>query len=68
MNPELAHSDVMFESSHTSDLLTRIARGERKALAELFDSESGRLVAIAQRIVRRRDLAEEVVQEVFISV
>jgi RNA polymerase sigma-70 factor (ECF subfamily) len=27
-----------------------------------------RLVAIAQRIVRRRDLAEEVVQEVFIAV
>ncbi|KAA0969052.1 sigma-70 family RNA polymerase sigma factor [Aureimonas fodinaquatilis] len=58
----------MFERSEISDLLTRIARGDRQALAQLFDDESGRLVAIAQRIVRRRDLAEEVVQEVFIAV
>ena len=54
---------------HDADLLlTRIAKGERAALAGLFQSESGRLVAIAQRILRRRDLAEEAVQEVFVAV
>ncbi|UJW86749.1 sigma-70 family RNA polymerase sigma factor [Devosia sp. SL43] len=52
----------------TDDLLRRVAAGERGALAQLFNSESGRLVAIAQRIVRRRDLAEEVVQEIFVTV
>ena len=58
----------MTDRSHIDDLLARIAKGERTALADLFSSEAGRLVAIAQRIVRRRDLAEEVVQEVFVAV
>ncbi|SEQ01402.1 RNA polymerase sigma-70 factor, ECF subfamily [Devosia sp. YR412] len=49
-------------------LLPRIAKGERSALAGLFQVESGRLVAVAQRILRRRDLAEEAVQEVFVAV
>ena len=58
---------LMTERSDLSDLLARVARGERTALATLFESEAGRLIAIAQRIVRRRDLAEEVVQEVFVT-
>jgi RNA polymerase sigma-70 factor (ECF subfamily) len=37
-------------------------------LRTIFDREAGRLVAIAERIVRRRDLAEEVVQEAFIRI
>jgi RNA polymerase sigma-70 factor, ECF subfamily len=59
---------AMSEPSTIDDLLHRVARSDRGALAQLFDAESGRLVAIVQRIVRRRDLAEEVVQEVFVSV
>jgi RNA polymerase sigma-70 factor, ECF subfamily len=59
---------LMTERSDIDDLLARIAKGERTALAELFGAEAGRLVAIAQRIVRRRDLAEEVVQDVFVAV
>ncbi|GHA17309.1 RNA polymerase sigma factor [Devosia pacifica] len=49
-------------------LILRIAKGERAALASLFDAEGARLVAVAQRIVRRRDLAEEVVQESFLAI
>lgn len=49
-------------------LLARIARAERAALAALFESEAGRLLAIARRIVRRSDLAEEVVQETFVAI
>nr|WP_244465861.1 sigma-70 family RNA polymerase sigma factor [Devosia soli] len=59
---------LMPDVTDISDLLARIGRRDRNALAALFDHESGRLVAIAQRIVRRRDLAEDVVQEVFITV
>lgn len=44
------------------------ARGDRQALKRIFDAEAGRLVAIAQRIVKRRDLAEEVVQDGFIAI
>lgn len=48
--------------------LAACASGDRTALRRIFDAESGRLVAVAQRIVRRRDLAEEVVQEAFIRI
>lgn len=48
--------------------LSACAGGDRQALKRIFDREAGRLVAIAERIVKRRDLAEEVVQEAFIAI
>ncbi len=48
--------------------LAACAKGDRRALRSIFDREAGRLVAIAERIVRRRELAEEVVQESFIRI
>lgn len=48
--------------------LAGCARGDRGALKALFEHEAGRLIGVAQRIVRRRDLAEEVVQDAFIQI
>jgi len=48
-------------------LVERIGNGDREALARLFALEAARLIAIARRIVRRRDLAEEIVQESFVA-
>ncbi|MFB0692882.1 sigma-70 family RNA polymerase sigma factor [Agrobacterium pusense] len=48
--------------------LAACAKGDRSALRRIFDQEAGRLVAVAQRIVGRRELAEEVVQEAFIRI
>lgn len=48
--------------------LRACAVGDRAALRRIFDAEAGRLIAVAERIVRRRDLAEEVVQEAFIRI
>jgi RNA polymerase sigma-70 factor (ECF subfamily) len=48
--------------------LAACARGEASALRKIFDAEGSRLITVAQRIVRRRDLAEEVVQESFIRI
>jgi RNA polymerase sigma-70 factor, ECF subfamily len=59
---------AMIEPMTPEDLLLDVAKGSRRALGQLFETESGRLVAIAQRLLRRRDLAEEAVQEVFLSV
>lgn len=59
---------VMTEPKTPEHLIRDIARNDRVALARLFEAESGRLLAIAQRILRRRDLAEEVVQDVFLAV
>ena len=58
---------LMSESMTTDDLMSRIARGDKAALADLFATEGGRLIAVALRIVRRRDLAEEIVQDSFVA-
>lgn len=49
-------------------LMAEIAGGDRSALEKLFRLEAGRLLAVARRIVRRSDLAEEVVQEAFVAI
>lgn len=59
---------MLHEPTDTTGLLQRIANSDRSALAQLFDQQAGRLVAIARRIVRRQDLAEEVVQDAFVAV
>lgn len=48
--------------------LARCARGDRTALQSIFKAEGGRLIAVAQRVVRRRELAEEVVQDAFLQI
>ncbi|MDX2259831.1 MAG: sigma-70 family RNA polymerase sigma factor [Hyphomicrobiaceae bacterium] len=48
--------------------LAACAKGDREALRRLYEEESRRIMSVALRIVRRRDLAEEVVQETFIQV
>ena len=48
--------------------LIACARGEREALSQLFQLESGRLLGIAFRILRRKDLAEDAVQETFVRI
>ena len=48
--------------------LSACAKGDKHALRRIFEWEAGKLVAVAQRIVRRRDLAEEVVQDAFVRI
>jgi RNA polymerase sigma-70 factor (ECF subfamily) len=55
-------------SNDLETALAACAMGDRNGLRRIFDSEAPRLVAVAERIVRRRDLAEEVVQEAFIRI
>lgn len=49
-------------------LLRRCAAGDRAALKALYDAEAAAMIGIAARIVRRRDLAEEVVQDAFVQI
>lgn len=44
------------------------ARGERYALRSLYEREARWLVAVAQRIVRDRELARDVVQDAFLQI
>lgn len=58
----------MDEDAACATLIERVAAGEREALAALFEAEAGRLIAVARRIVRRAELAEEVVQDAFVTI
>lgn len=62
---------VVDRTDHPVDLeaaLYACAKGDRSALRHIFELEAGRLIAVASRIVRRRELAEEVVQDAFIRI
>lgn len=48
--------------------LRACADGEQAALRALYDREAGRMIAVALRILRRRDLAEDVVQDAFVRI
>lgn len=51
-----------------SALIVACGRGDRAALHEIYRSEAGAMIGIAARIVKRRELAEEVVQESFVAI
>ncbi len=55
----------MFDYTGT---LAACAAGDRAALKRLYDQEAGRMISVSQRIVRRRELAEEVVQDAFVQI
>lgn len=49
------------------DWLRAMARGEEQALAEFYDATLGRSYALALRIVRDREAAEDVVAETYLQ-
>ncbi|EJE52838.1 RNA polymerase sigma factor, sigma-70 family [Acidovorax sp. CF316] len=49
-------------------LLDRIAAQDDSALKALYESTSSKLFGLALRIVRHRDVAEDVLQEAFLSI
>ena len=48
--------------------LARCAAGDRSALRVIYGLEADRMIGIAMRIVRRRDLAEDAVHEAFMRI
>jgi len=55
------------QASMHAALLRACATGDSAALARLYDATAAQLFGLALRIVRRRELAEEVVQDAFVS-
>jgi RNA polymerase sigma-70 factor, ECF subfamily len=51
-----------------AELLGRCAKGDQSALNELYVQVSPQLFAVLLRILRRADLAEEALQDVFVSI
>jgi RNA polymerase sigma-70 factor (ECF subfamily) len=50
------------------NLLDASARGDQSAFAQLYELTSPRLYGVALRMIRRRDGAEEVLQDAFVSI
>lgn len=55
-------------TAELTELLTRTARGDEQAFADLYDRMAGLVLGLARRVVRDPARAEEVAQEVFIQV
>lgn len=49
-------------------LLTLTSKGNSEAFAELYDATNMKLFGIVLRIIRKRDLAEDILQEVYIKI
>jgi len=60
------HDDT--EQDKLRELLAASRRADRDAFAELYTLTSSRLFAVALRLMRRRDSAEDVLQEAFVLI
>jgi RNA polymerase sigma-70 factor (ECF subfamily) len=56
------------EQARLAELLSRSALGDRAAFAALYAATRSKLFAVSLRIVRERPLAEEVLQDSFVSI
>lgn len=48
--------------------LLACASGDKSALKRIYDAESPRMIGVAQRLLKRRALAEEAVQDAFVLI
>lgn len=64
----MAAADPSDRQAKLAALLARVALADQAAFAELYRSTSAHLYAVALRIVRERPLAEELLQEAYVSV
>ena len=58
----------MAESTALQQDLARVALGDRAAFARVYQATSAHLFGVALRILKPRDVAEDVLQEAFVSV
>lgn len=61
-------SEVPPSAGGLADLVARMAQGDEQALGGFYDQTLGKAYALALRIVRRPDAAEEVVEDAFYQV
>jgi len=61
-------AEIQDRNRHLADLLHACAQGRQAAFQELYQLVSPQLFAVLVRILRRRDLAEEALQDALLSV
>lgn len=67
-DPAPASAASAARNAGLAELLARTALADRAAFAELYRRTSPHLYGVAVRIVRERSIAEEILQEAFVSV
>ena len=68
MNNKVDEQDWPQRSRELAGLLARAGMGDRACFATLYERTSGHLLAVVLRIQRNRALAEDLLQEVYVSV
>ncbi len=58
----------MIDDATLQMLLSRVALHDRTALRSLYDATAGRLLAVVQRMLDDRAMAEDVIQDTFVAV
>ena len=56
------------KASEIEAALIACASGDKSALRRIYDAESPRMLGVAQRLLKRRALAEEAVQDAFVLI
>lgn len=59
---------LSYDDPRLEELLAATARGDRAAFSELYTATSAHLFALLLRILRRRDLAEEALQDCYVRI
>ena len=59
---------MLKSTTELARLVRRVAQGDRHAFASVYEATSAKLYGIVLRILGRRDLADEVLQEVFVKI
>lgn len=62
------HTPAHTSADTVARLLSRVAAGDHGAFPALYQSTSAKLYGIILRILRRRDVADEVLQEVYVKI
>ena len=63
-----AFGKVVRQPADLDDALRLCAQGNRSALRAIYDAEAPRMLGVALRLLKRRALAEEAVQDAFVQV
>ncbi len=60
--------ELQLASRDLNMLLPKVAEGDRSALKAIYDEAAPRLFAILMRMVRRREAAEDLLQDTFVTI
>lgn len=66
--PSAYRRAMQLTTEHLSDLIRRVGAGDREAFAAVYSATSAKLYGVVLRILRRNDLADEVLQETYVKV